>query len=80
MCIRDRLSLKPIIYAANMDEDGFAHYEDNKYFPSVRDLAARAGAQVLPICAKLEQDLSLIHILCLYSGYCGERPVPSWKD
>ena len=58
----DLLSLKPIIYAANMDEDGFAHYEDNKYFQSVRDLAAKEGAQVLPICAKLEQDLSLIHI------------------
>ena len=54
----DLLSLKPIIYAANMDEDGFAHYEDNKYFQSVRDLAAREGAQVLPICAKLEQDIA----------------------
>ena len=28
----DLLSLKPIIYAANMDEEGFAHYEDNRYF------------------------------------------------
>ena len=54
----DLLSLKPIIYAANMDEDGFAHYEDNKYFQSVRDLAAKEGAQVLPICAKLEQDIA----------------------
>ena len=54
----DLLTLKPIIYAANMDEDGFAHYEDNKYFQSVRDLAAREGAQVLPICAKLEQDIA----------------------
>ena len=54
----DLLSLKPIIYAANMDEDGFAHYEGNKYFQSVRDLAAKEGAQVLPICAKLEQDIA----------------------
>ncbi len=54
----DLLSLKPIIYAANMDEDGFAHYEDNAYFRSVRDLAAQEGAQVLPICAKLEQDIA----------------------
>ena len=54
----DLLSLKPIIYAANMDEDGFAHYEDNKYFALVRDLAAKEGAQVLPICAKLEQDIA----------------------
>ena len=54
----DLLSLKPIIYAANMDEDGFAHYEDNGYFRSVRDLAEQEGAQVLPICAKLEQDIA----------------------
>ena len=54
----DLLSLKPIIYAANMDEEGFAHYEDNSYFQAVRDLAAREGAQVLPICAKLEQDIA----------------------
>ena len=54
----DLLSLKPIIYAANMDEDGFANYESSGYFQSVRDLADREGAQVLPICAKLEQDIA----------------------
>ena len=54
----DLLSLKPIIYAANMDEDGFANYEDNGYFRSVRELAEKEGAQVLPICAKLEQDIA----------------------
>ena len=54
----DLLSLKPIIYAANMDEDGFANYEDNGYFQSVRELAEKEGAQVLPICAKLEQDIA----------------------
>ena len=54
----DLLSLKPIIYAANMDEDGFANCESNGYFQSVRDLAAKEGAQVLPICAKLEQDIA----------------------
>ena len=36
----DLLSLKPIIYAANMDEDGFAHYGENPYFRAVSDLAA----------------------------------------
>ena len=56
----DLLSLKPIIYAANMDEEGFAHYEDNSYFQSVRDLAAKEGAQVLPICAKLEEEIAAL--------------------
>ena len=54
----DLLSLKPVIYAANMDEDGFADYENNVYYRQVAELAAREGAQVLPICAKLEQDIA----------------------
>ena len=54
----DLLSLKPIIYAANMDEAGFADYENNRYFRLVRDLAQKEGAQVLPICAKMEQDIA----------------------
>ena len=54
----DLLSLKPIIYAANMDEDGFADKDSNKYYKLVTDLAAKEGAEVLPICAKLEQDIA----------------------
>ena len=54
----DLLSLKPIIYAANMDEDGFADKDANKYYKLVADLAAKEGAEVLPICAKLEQDIA----------------------
>ena len=54
----DLLSLKPIIYAANMDEDGFADQSSNPYFNLVAELAKKEGAQVLPICAKLEQDIA----------------------
>ena len=35
----DLLSLKPIIYAANMDESGVSHPEDNRYFCIVREIA-----------------------------------------
>ena len=54
----DLLSLKPVIYAANMDEAGFADQDGNEYLRQVRELAAREGAKVLPICAKLEQDIA----------------------
>ena len=54
----DLLSLKPIIYAANTDEDGFTHLEDNPYYQQVKAIADAEGAQVLPICAKLEQDIA----------------------
>ena len=52
------LSLKPIIYAANTDEDGFANLEGNKYFQQVKELAEKEGAQVLPICARMEQEIA----------------------
>ena len=54
----DLLSLKPIIYAANTDEDGFTNLDGNQYYQQVKDLAEKEGAQVLPICAKLEQDIA----------------------
>ena len=54
----DLLSLKPIIYAANTDEEGFTHLDDNPYYQQVKVIADAEGAQVLPICAKLEQDIA----------------------
>ena len=54
----DLLSLKPIIYAANTDEDGFTNLDGNQYYQQVKELAEKEGAQVLPICAKLEQDIA----------------------
>jgi hypothetical protein len=56
----DLLSLKPVIYAANMDEDGFADQDGNAYLKLVREKAEREGAQVLPICAKLEQEIAAL--------------------
>lgn len=52
------LSLKPIIYAANLDEDGFADYHSVAYYRQVEELAAREGAQVIPVCAKLEAEIA----------------------
>ena len=52
------ISAKPVIYAANLDEDGFADYESNPLYRKVAEIAASEGASVLPICAKLEQDIS----------------------
>ena len=52
------LSLKPIIYAANLDEDGFADYKNVSYYNQVAELAEREGAQVIPVCAKLESEIA----------------------
>ncbi len=52
------LSLKPIIYAANLDEDGFAAPESVRYYQQVSELAAKEGSQVIPVCAKLEAEIA----------------------
>ncbi len=53
------LTAKPIIYAANMSEDDLMEgMEENPYYQKVKKLAAREGAQCIPICAKTEEDIA----------------------
>lgn len=52
------LSLKPVIYAANLDEDGFADPSSVEYFNQVAERAKAEGAQVIPVCAKLEAEIA----------------------
>ena len=54
----DLLTIKPIIYAANMDENGIADYENNAYYQAVAEIAGAEGAKVLPICAKMEEEMA----------------------
>ena len=54
----DLLTIKPIIYAANMDENGIADYENNAYYRTVAGIAAAENAKVLPICAKMEEEMA----------------------
>ncbi len=49
------LTLKPTMYIANVDEDGF---EDNPHLDSVRALAEEEGAEVVAVCAKLEAEIA----------------------
>ena len=52
------LSLKPIIYAANLDEAGFSDYHNNAYYQQVAGVAAGEEAQVIPVCAQLEAEIA----------------------
>ena len=52
------LSLKPVIYAANLDEDGFADPQAVPYYKQVEERAQSEGAQVIPVCAKLEAEIA----------------------
>lgn len=53
------LSAKPVIYACNMSEDDFAsNIENNERYKAVCEIAKVEGAEVLPICAELEAEIS----------------------
>ena len=55
----DLLSAKKVIYAANMDEEGFTGNDtENERLKAVQAIADAEGAMVLPICAKLEEDIA----------------------
>lgn len=53
------LTEKPVIYAANMSEADFKNdYAKNKNYLKLKEEAQKEGAEVIPICAKIEEDLS----------------------
>ena len=49
------LTLKPLMYIANVKEDGFT---DNPHLDAVCKRAAAEGAEVVPVCAAIEEELS----------------------
>ena len=49
------ITVKPTMYIANVAEDGFS---DNPFLDIVRDIAARENAVVVPVCNKIEQEIS----------------------
>jgi len=49
------LTLKPLMYIANVREDGFVN---NPYLDKVSARAAAEGAEVVPVCAAIEEELS----------------------
>jgi GTP-binding protein YchF len=50
------LSAKPILYVANVDETDLAGTGD--LVTKVKAAAARAGAEVVPVCAKIEAEIA----------------------
>jgi ribosome-binding ATPase len=52
MCL---MTIKPAMYVGNVDEDGF---ENNPYLDRLREHAAKEGAPVVALCAKIEAELA----------------------
>jgi hypothetical protein len=49
------LTLKPTMYIANVDEEGF---DNNPYLDEVMAIASAEGSVVVPICNKMEAEIS----------------------
>lgn len=49
------ITIKPILFIANVDEEGF---ENNPHLDRVREIAQQEGAEVVPVCAAIEMEMS----------------------
>lgn len=49
------ITIKPLFFIANVNEDGF---ENNPYLDAVREVAVKEGAEVVPVCAEIESEIS----------------------
>lgn len=53
------LTLKPVIYVANVSENEAAGVSpDNEYFKAVERAAVEEGAEVIPVCAGIEAEIA----------------------
>lgn len=55
------LTDKPVIYAANVSEDDFVKgVENNEYYKMLLDTVSSENSEVLPISAKIEEEISML--------------------
>jgi len=52
------LTMKPVLFAANVSEDEVANADDNEFVKRVREYAAQENAEVVPISAKVESEIA----------------------
>lgn len=52
------ISFKPVIYATNVSEEDISDVQENIYVSEVRSFAITEGADVIVICAKIEEEIA----------------------
>lgn len=52
------LTSKPILYITNVSEDELTNTESNEYVRKVQEYAKQENAEVIPVCVKVEEELS----------------------
>ena len=51
------LTIKPVLYVANVNEDGFS---DNSYLDRLTERAAEEGADIVSVCAAIEAEIAVL--------------------
>ena len=54
------LTLKPILYVANVAADDYSDLEHCKHYLTVKEIAAQQGAECIPVSCEIEYDISQI--------------------
>lgn len=54
------LTSKPLIYIANISEDQLSNYENDENYLKVKEYASNEKAEVVPLCIKIEEELSTL--------------------
>ncbi len=52
------LTMKPVLYVANIGEDDVANANNNNYVQLVQDFAEKDHAEVVVICARIEEEIA----------------------
>ena len=52
------LTTKPILYIANVSEEQLENSENDELVKKVKEYAAKENAEVIPLCVKIEEELS----------------------
>ena len=52
------LTTKPILYIANVSEEQLENAENDKLVKQVKEYASKERAEVIPLCVKIEEELS----------------------
>ena len=52
------LTTKPILYISNVSEDQLEDAENDEYVKQVKEYASNEKAEVIPLCVKIEEELS----------------------
>ena len=56
------LTSKPILYIANVSEEQLENAENDKYVNEVKEYAKQEKASVIPLCVKIEEELSSLDL------------------